>query len=119
MTTRRTPRAILTLAVLLLPVLGAACGGGSGGSDGGATGAAPGTVTVVDNKFEPNKLEIAVGDTVTWEFQGSAQHNVTGRGLTSGNKKKGQTFERTFNSAGTFSYVCTLHPGMKGTITVS
>ena len=31
----------------------------------------------------------------------------------------GQTFKHAFTKAGTFSYVCTVHPGMKGTVVVT
>jgi len=116
MTDRRTPRA--ALALLLLPLLLVACGGGDGGGDGGSDAADPGTVRVVDNEFEPGTIEVAVGDTVTWSFEGSALHNVSGPGFKSKNLKEG-TFEETFNSAGDVDYVCTLHPGMKGTVKVS
>lgn len=113
MTARRTPRA--ALALLLLPFLLVACGDGDDGEDGGA--AEPGTVRVIDNEFVPETIEIAVGDTVTWSFEGSALHNVSGSGFKSKNQKDG-TFEETFNSAGEVDYVCTLHPGMKGTVEV-
>jgi len=115
MTSRRSPRAALAL-LLLLPVLLVACGSSS---DGGGGDAEPGTVRVVDNKFDPKSIDVAVGDTVTWDFEGAALHNVTGPGFKSANLKKGKTFEHTFNSAGDVNYVCTLHPGMKGTIKVS
>lgn len=115
MTVRRTPRA--ALAVLLLPFLLVACGGGDDGEGGDAASGEPGTVRVVDNEFEPATVEIAVGDTVTWSFEGSALHNVSGSGFKSKNQKDG-TFEHTFNSAGEVDYVCTLHPGMKGTVKV-
>ena len=113
MTIRRTPRA--ALALLLLPVLLVACGGGDDGEDAGPV--EPGTVRVVDNEFIPETIEIAVGDTVTWSFEGAALHNVSGSGFKSKNLKDG-TFEHTFNSAGEVDYVCTLHPGMNGTVKV-
>ena len=112
MTRRRTPRAIL--ALLVLPLVLVACGGGD---DEGAEPPAPGTVRVVDNEFEPGTIEVAVGDTVTWSFEGAALHNVSGPGFKSKNLKDGE-FEHTFNSAGEVDYVCTLHPGMNGTVKV-
>ena len=114
MTVRRTPRA--ALALLLVPSL-LVVGCGSSGGGGGGSGDA-GTVTVTDNKFTPATIQVAVGDTVTWSFEGSALHNINGPGFKSKNLKKG-TFEHTFNSAGTVSYICTLHPGMKGKVEVS
>jgi plastocyanin len=110
--TFRPPRLVLA-ALLLVPLLGAC-----GGSDGDTPAAAAGHVNVVDNKFEPKTIEVAPGDTVTWDFKGSAQHNVKGEaGLDSGNMKEG-SYEHQFNSAGTYSYVCTIHPGMTGKVVV-
>jgi len=112
---RRRPPPVALAALALLPLVGAACGGGD---DDDTAPAAAGHVNVIDNKFEPETLEISVGDTVTWDFKGAVNHNVTGPGLDSGNKKSG-SYEHTFNSAGTLEYVCTLHPGMKGEIEVA
>lgn len=90
-----------------------------------ATGEAAGpppasaSVNVGDFFFDPTATTIAVGGQVTWTWSGSAQHNVT---FTSGANSATQaagTFARTFGSAGTFAYQCTLHPAsMQGTITV-
>jgi plastocyanin len=116
MTSRRTPRVLLA-SLLVLPLGLAACGGGS--DDGGTVASEPGAVDVVDNAFKPKSIDIAVGDTVTWTFKGSAQHNVhSSSGFASENMKKG-TYEHTFNSAGTVKYQCTIHPGMTGEIKVS
>lgn len=110
---RFVPPRLVLAALLLVPVAGAC-----GGSDGGSTDVVAGHVNVLDNKFEPKTVEIAPGDTVTWEFKGATQHNVTGEaGMSSGNHKDG-TYEKQFNSAGTYDYVCTLHPGMTGKVKV-
>ena len=108
------PRRIALVAVAALSLLGAACGGGD---DDTAAPTEPGRVSVVDNKFVPSEIEVAPGDTVTWVFEGATVHNVVGQGFKSENKKDG-TFEHTFNSAGEYEYVCTLHPGMKGKVVV-
>jgi plastocyanin len=112
---RRPPRRLIPLAVASLALLLPACGGG----DGGGSTAEPGHVDVIDNAFKPKTIDVAVGDTVTWDFRGGAAHNVVGNGFKSDTLGKGKTFEHTFNSAGSFGYVCTLHPGMKGTVEVS
>jgi plastocyanin len=107
----RPPRLVLA-ALLLVPFLGAC-----GGSD-SAPPAAAGHVNVTDNTFTPKVIEIAPGDTVTWDFKGNAQHNAKGEGgIDSGNMKEG-SYEKQFNSAGTYSYVCTIHPGMTGKVKV-
>jgi plastocyanin len=106
----------LALAGLAVASLLAACGGGDDDDDGGASD--PGVVRVVDNKFEPKQLEVGVGDTVTWRFEGKSAHNVTFDDVKSDLTKDGE-FEHTFDEAGDFDYVCTVHPGMTGTVRVS
>lgn len=112
---RRPPRTAVA-ALLLLPLLGVACGGGDDGGE-SAGPAEPGTVAVVDNKFEPEEIEVAPGDTVTWVWEGAVNHNVKGEGFESPVQKDG-TYEREFSSAGEYEYICTLHPGMKGKVVV-
>lgn len=110
---RRPPR-IAAAALLLLPLVAGACGGGSSNDAPTAKGA----VDVLDNRFNPKTIDIAVGDTVTWTFKGAAAHNVTGPGFNSKTMKRG-TFTNTFNSAGDYTYTCTIHQGMKGEVKVS
>ncbi|HSJ24496.1 MAG TPA: carboxypeptidase regulatory-like domain-containing protein [Longimicrobiales bacterium] len=86
------------------------------------TGTAPtaATVNMVDNAFAPSSVTIAAGGIVTWVNTGSAAHNSTGAGgaWMSADLVPGATFERQFPASGTFSYQCTLHPGMTGTVIV-
>lgn len=89
------------------------------------TAAAAATVEVSNNVFTPDEVTIATGGTVTWEWQGTtAAHNVTfatttGAPTNIGDMTSGEG-QRTFNTAGTFSYQCTNHPpGMTGTVTVN
>lgn len=115
MTSRRPPRLLLasiSLLAVLLPL--AACGGGSGDSV-----AEPGVVEVKDNFFSPKTINIHTGETVTWKWVGSVDHNVVGPGLESGNKGKGSTYQHTFDKAGDVEYVCTLHTGMTGKVRVT
>ncbi|MBI3859455.1 MAG: plastocyanin [Thaumarchaeota archaeon] len=70
----------------------------------------------------PRTSRATVGDTVTWANKDAASHTVTSNtaGLfDSGNMVSGDSFSHTFSQAGTFSYVCTYHPWMKGNVTVS
>jgi plastocyanin len=62
-----------------------------------------------------------VGDTVTFTNDGAVAHTVTatsGAKFDSGSLEPGKTFKFTAEKAGTVSYVCTIHPGMQGTIEV-
>jgi plastocyanin len=77
-----------------------------------ATGAkrAPTVVQVKNNFFKPKFVTIDKGGKVKWVWRsgGTRKHNVKGPGFNSGIRKTG-SYIRTFNNAGTFSVVCTLH----------
>jgi plastocyanin len=75
-------------------------------------------VSVVDNRFEPAVIEIAQGDTVTWTWNGSAPHDVDGEDFQSEVQSSG-TFQHTFDTAGTYEYVCNIHGGMTGLVVVT
>jgi plastocyanin len=86
--------------------------------------AADQTVTVSSNEFTPVNVTIEQGDTVTWSNSGGS-HNVR---FDDGSFEQppspdssGWTRERTFATAGTFSYYCEQHigSGMTGTVTVN
>ncbi len=92
---------------------------GAGGSGGGS--AEPGAVGIVDFTYDPDPLTVAVGDTVTWTNEDDFAHTVTSKDegpLDSGDIDGGGTFEATFDTAGTFSYVCAIHPNMNGDVEV-
>jgi len=125
----RIPVSIFALAAAL--VVGA-CGGSSGSSStapgngnpgGGGPPPAPAQtnqVAVGDDFFSPSAIQVPVGTTVTWTWAASASaHNVSFTdGQLSGDKVGGATYQRTFGTAGTFSYVCTLHGSMVGSVLV-
>jgi len=76
--------------------------------------------------FAPATITIKKGDTVVWTNQDSAPHTVTGSqdgfssgSFDSGNMSAGATYNHTFTSAGTFSYRCAYHPGMRATVVVT
>jgi plastocyanin len=72
--------------------------------------------------FDPKAVTVKVGQKVTWTNDDSVDHNVTaqsGADFKSSNFGKGGTFSFTPKTAGTIKYVCTIHPGMDGTLTVT
>jgi plastocyanin len=78
-----------------------------------------------DNVFIPADISIAPGDTVRWENNGRSPHNVTtgDDSATSPNVEPGGMFEKTFDSAMTWYYYCSLHStgpgqGMAGVVRV-
>jgi LPXTG-motif cell wall-anchored protein len=87
---------------------------------GGARAAASQSVNMGDFFFSPASVTISVGDTVTWHNSGQAPHTATADdgSFDTGTINAGGSGSHTFNSAGTFSYICTIHPNMKGTVRV-
>ena len=77
-------------------------------------------VTIKDMKFDPDTLQIAVGETVVWTNNDDRDHTVTAKdgSFKSENLSKGDTFEHVFKKAGKFRYSCSYHPRMKATIEV-
>lgn len=82
--------------------------------------AADTTVTVADMRFSPATVTVALGDSVVWSFQDSVAHTSTSnQGFwNSGPKSSGESFSRSFVSAGTFAYRCSIHPMMHGSVKV-
>lgn len=81
-------------------------------------------VTISDFAFDPKQITVKVGTTVTWTNQDSVQHNVKmENGSTDGPSSellaKGESYSYTFKKAGVYNYLCTPHPYMKGTVTVT
>lgn len=70
--------------------------------------------------FMPGELSITTGTTVTWTNNDSISHTSTSdvAGWDSGIVAPGRQFSFAFQTAGTFSYHCTIHPGMVGTVVV-
>ena len=71
--------------------------------------------------FTPNTLTINKGDTVIWTNNDSAPHDVRGTDyekLKSPTMMKNGTFSFTFNEIGDFKYFCSIHPGMRASVTV-
>lgn len=85
-----------------------------------ATASASKSVAIVDYSFNPGAITVDAGDTVQWTNDGkvASGHTVTGHGLNSGVLHSGSSYSFTFSHPGTFSYMCTIHPFMKGSVTV-
>ena len=77
-------------------------------------------VTIADFHFTPPATTVHVGDTITWTNDGPSSHTATAKdgSFNTGTLSKGQSASHTFTRAGTYAYVCTIHPFMHGTITV-
>ena len=75
-------------------------------------------VSIENNTFTPETLTIKVGETVTWMNNDSVMHNVVADEFSSDNLSNGDSFEFTFEEAGTYTYICSIHPAMSGEIIV-
>ena len=99
-------------------------GSSSSGSTSTAAAASSGggvAIQMQNIAFDPKDVTVKVGQKVTWTNDDSVDHNVTsksGETIKSDNFGKGGTFSFTPTKAGKISYVCTIHPGMTGTLTV-
>jgi plastocyanin len=77
------------------------------------------SINAEDFDFSKASLSVKTGDTVEWSNTGSTEHTVKGPGFFSKAIEPGAKFAHRFDRAGTFRYICTLHPeAMRATIVV-
>jgi plastocyanin len=99
---------------------------GSGGGDTSGGAAKASAVSMKDIAFDPAEVTVPKGGSVTWTNDDSVGHDVTQTGGPGPDFKSGDpgalsggdTFTQKFDTAGTIKYVCTVHPGMEGTVVV-
>lgn len=82
------------------------------------------SVTIQNFAFTPSSITVKVGTTVTWTNKMNVSHTVTSDdGVTGGPNSQliegGKTYSFTFAKAGTYTYHCSIHSSMKGTVTVT
>jgi len=77
------------------------------------------TVLIQDYKYQPAEITIQKGEAIIWINQDSVRHTATNDYFDSGLLSKGESFKQMFNEVGTFAYICTPHPYMKGKIIVT
>jgi plastocyanin len=114
---------LTTMAIILAGCSGqqttARPGDGSAATDQQSRGGRE-TIDIVDFAFAPDAVEVPAGTTVTWTQSGASRHTVDfADGEESGDLAPGATFARTFDTAGSFTYVCFFHPSMTGSVTVT
>lgn len=81
---------------------------------------------VIDFEFQPAERRIAVGDSVTWDFQIAGHTSTSVRGqpdswnsIGTGTNEAGTSYTHVFNTPGRYQYICTPHRDfMKGVIEV-
>lgn len=86
------------------------------------TAVAATSVTISGSAFSSNCIKVAAGATVTFTNSDIITHTVTADGVPaaydSGNLLPGQTYQHVYGAAGTSTYHCKIHTGMKGTVFV-
>jgi amicyanin len=80
-------------------------------------------VDIKDFSFVPSKIKVKKGTTVTWTNQDSIRHDINPDKDSDIFKAsellaKGETYSVTFDTVGTYTYHCTPHPYMKGSVEV-
>ena len=89
---------------------------------GSAAAATAHSVGISSYAFHPAVLTVSVGDTVTWTNSDQAPHDVTTTSapvaIHGSRMEKGQSWSYTFTTAGTYAYICSIHPDMKATVIV-
>lgn len=128
-------RTLKACAGMLLAMLAlAACGSSADTSSDGSATTSPGPTSAATNRpaaiattvginsfaFSADTVTVAAGTTVTWTNEQDVEHTATADddSFDSGNMAAGDTFEHAFNAIGTFTYLCSIHPYMTGTIVV-
>lgn len=85
--------------------------------------AATDSVQISNFAFSPAKITVKKGTTVTWTNKDSTTHTVTENdgqsGPNSGPLQNSKSYSFTFSTAGTFKYICSIHPSMAGEVVVT
>jgi plastocyanin len=85
----------------------------------GSARAADTMVTIDNFTFEPAQLTVKVGTTVTWKNRDDIPHTVVSAGkFRSKAMDTDDSYSFTFTAAGDYTYFCSLHPHMTGSIKV-
>lgn len=73
------------------------------------------------HSWTPSEFTISVGTSVTWTNDATAPHTVSfATGPDCGYVLGGSTVSVTFDTPGTFGFICRIHPTfMSGTVTVN
>ena len=77
------------------------------------------TILIKGFQFQPERLEVAVGDIVIWKNEDIVPHTATAKkGFDSKNLDRGQSWKYVAKQKGAFNYICTFHPSMKAVLVV-
>lgn len=128
---------VATAALIAVLLLASGCGDGAfgmgghhdqmhGGGGGGAaqtpvlSDASQVNVEIADYDFSPRDLTVRAGTAITWTNRDGVPHDATDEagGWGTGTLKQSERGAISFDSPGAYGYLCTIHPNMRGTVTV-
>ena len=128
---RRLGRVLIPLLILVAAAAAlSACRGPFAGDctpKGASSGTAASSVKVVSDQqnqgaYQPDPVTVQAGQSITWTFEDQGhQHSVSAddRSFESCLQSSGATFTTTFAKAGTYTYHCSIHANMKGSVKVN
>jgi plastocyanin len=76
-------------------------------------------VGIVNFTFTPARVTVKVGQAIQWTNRDAVAHTVDFSGDTSKVLNRGDTYTKTFARPGVYPYICSIHPFMHGTVTVT
>jgi plastocyanin len=123
------PRMLFLIACTVLVILActvAGCSSGPAPSTPAAPPASTGggnTISIKNFAFDPATLTVKTGTTVTWTNNDGAPHTIASdagspAAFSSDSLSTGASYTFTFTQTGTYTYHCSIHPSMKGTVIV-
>ena len=135
-TSSRPVRTLVATAALSMLLMSAACGSSDDAASADTAKADGPSVNTALLAFDPETVKVSKGQTVTWVGGDDITHVLVEGTYTVGSDKlrteqtddkafnltltkKGQQVSHTYSKAGTFTYYCTIHHGMNGTVVVS
>ncbi len=77
-----------------------------------------GKITIARHAFNPQRMVIKPGTTVTWDNQDASSHTIVFGTQQSDVMRRGGAYSRVFSTAGEYPYHCGLHSYMTGTVVV-
>jgi plastocyanin len=97
--------------------------GGQSANASAPSGEAPRSerVEIANFAYDPDPVTVQVGGKVTWLNQDSAPHTATAEdgSFDTGTLEEGKLKSETFKQAGTYEYICQIHPDMHGVVEVT
>ena len=77
-------------------------------------------VKIVDFTYDPDPVTVQAGGKVIWQNEDAAPHTATAEdgSFDTGTIEQGKLKSETFKQAGTYAYICEIHPQMHGTVEV-